>query len=104
MARDAIWITEFSGERRYHGFQAKEMLQAGVERQLESMGEAGRYVSKEFRVAHPEIPWRSIIGLRNILAHEYGEIKIDRVWAVAEENIPELIQLIGPLLPPLDEE
>jgi len=104
MQQAAIWITEFIQEQRYHDFQANKMLQSAVERQLEIIGEAARYVSKEFRVAHPEIPWRSIIGLRNILAHEYGEIKIDRVWAVAEENIPELIQLIGPLLPPLDEE
>jgi len=45
-------------------------LQLAVERSLEIIGEAARRVSPVFRESHPEVPWRRIIGLRNVLAHE----------------------------------
>lgn len=43
--------------------------------------------------------WEAIIGQRNILAHEYGEILVERIWLVAKENIPELIKHLEPLIP-----
>jgi len=49
-------------------------LMRATERSVEIIGEAARHVSPEFIAAHPEIPWRQIIGQRNILAHEYGQI------------------------------
>jgi Protein of unknown function DUF86. len=42
-----------------------------------------------------------IIAQRNVIVHEYGEIKQDRIWALAENRIPELVELIKPLLPSL---
>jgi uncharacterized protein with HEPN domain len=47
-----------------------------------------------FRNAHPEIPWRQIIGQRNVLIHEYGEVKQERIWKTVRENIPQLIELL----------
>jgi uncharacterized protein with HEPN domain len=72
--------------------------QLAIERALEIVGEAAGRVSKQFRDSHPEIPWRQIIGQRNVLAHEYGEIKQDRIWMVATENIPQLIDILEPLI------
>jgi len=63
------------------------------------IGEAAKNVSSTLRGAHPEIPWSSIIAQRNILAHEYGEILVERIWRVASERIPELIKLLDPLIP-----
>ena len=48
------------------------MRQLALERALELVGEAARRVSAAFQSAHPEIDWRSIVGQRNVLAHEYG--------------------------------
>jgi uncharacterized protein with HEPN domain len=79
------------------------MLRSAIERQLEIIGEAARRVSPEFQRAHLEIAWRNITGLRNILAHEYGEIKVDRIWLIATTNVVELIRLLDPLIPPIDE-
>ncbi len=79
------------------------MIQSAVERQLEIIGEAARRITPEFQHSHPEIPWRGIIGLRNILAHEYGEVRLDRVWQIASTRIPELVELLDRLIPPLDE-
>ena len=75
------------------------MLRSAVERQIEIIGEAARRVSKDFQEAHPEIPWRPIQAQRHVLAHEYGEIKHDRIWRVADVHIPELILLLAPLVP-----
>jgi len=61
---------------------------------LEIIGEAAGRVSTSFRNAHPEIPWRQIIGQRNVLIHEYGEIKQERIWKTVTENIPQLIELL----------
>ena len=63
------------------------------------IGEAANHVSESFKARHPHIPWKSIIAQRNILAHEYGEILVERIWRVATEKIPELIKAIEPLVP-----
>lgn len=77
--------------------------QMAVERALEIIGEAARRLSDTFKAAHPEIRWRSLIGQRNILAHEYGDVSQDRIWLVATEYIPELLCRLQPLItPPAD--
>ena len=55
-------------------FLADRILLRATERSVEIIGEAARRVSTPYMAAHPEIPWRTIIGQRNILAHEYGQI------------------------------
>ncbi len=78
-----------------------EMMQRGVERQLEVLGEAARHVSDAYKQKHPEIAWSQIIGLRNVVAHEYGEIQQHRLWAVVTDDLPKLVKLLEPLIPPL---
>jgi uncharacterized protein with HEPN domain len=72
-----------------------------AQRALEIVGEAANRLSKEFQEAHPEIPWRKMVGLRNVLIHEYGEIDHALVWTVVQEHLPVLVAQIEPLLPPL---
>jgi uncharacterized protein with HEPN domain len=72
-------------------------------RQLGIIGEAARKVSQETRNAHPEIPWSEIIGMRNRLIHEYSRINLQRVWDTIQNDIPRLITLIEPLVPPPEE-
>ena len=79
-------------------------LQLAIERCVEVIGEAAKNISETFKGKHPEIPWRSIVAQRNVIAHEYGEIKQDRMWALVEKKIPELAALIKPLVPPLPPE
>lgn len=92
-------VVEFVRGRTLSEYEEDLLLRSGVERQIEIIGEAARRVSKEFQEAHPEIPWRSIQAQRHVLAHDYGEIKHDRVWRVAETHVPELITLLEPLVP-----
>ena len=67
---------------------------------LEIIGEAARRVSTEFRHAHPEIPWAKIIAHRNVLVHEYDEIRQERLWKTATIDVPLLITPLKELLPP----
>lgn len=80
-------------------YEADLLLRSAVERQIEIIGEAARRISKEFQETHSEISWRPIQAQRHVLAHDYGEIKHDRIWRVAETHVPELIVLLEPLVP-----
>jgi len=92
-------IAHFVDGLIYHDFENNKMARYAVERQLLVIGEAANHLSESFKVQHPHIPWKSIIAQRNILAHEYGEILVERIWIVATEKIPELINDIKPLVP-----
>jgi uncharacterized protein with HEPN domain len=100
-ARD---VREFVKGASYDQFTSKKPLRYAVERQIMVIGEAAKRVSNTFKEAHPEIPWNSIVGQRNVLAHEYGEVLIERIWLVATRSIPDLIQLLDPLIPPPPQE
>jgi uncharacterized protein with HEPN domain len=83
----------------FYSYAQDKKLQLAVERALEIIGEAARRVSESYRQEHREIPWPSIIAQRNVLAHEYGEIKQELIWKVATIRIPELISLLERLIP-----
>lgn len=92
-------VVEFTQGRTLADYESDLMLRSAVERQIEIIGEAARRISKEFQEAHSEIPWRPMQAQRHVLAHDYGEIKHDRIWRVAEAHVPELIVLLEPLVP-----
>ena len=82
----------------YDALMADERTRLAVERLLEIVGEAARRVSPECRRRHDGIPWAPIIGFRNVLAHEYGEINYERLYAVVTKGVPELIREIEGIL------
>lgn len=83
-------------------FLGNRVLLRATERGVEIIGEAARRVSTNFAAAHPEVPWRQIIGQRNILAHEYGQIDHELLFKTATRDIPVLITQLETLLPPLE--
>lgn len=83
----------------YHAFTKDRRTQLAVERAVEIVGEAARKVSRTFQQAHPDVPWQKIVAQRHVLAHEYGEIKLDRVWRIATEHLPALVAQLAPLIP-----
>ena len=52
------------------------------------------------RDAHPEVPWGDIVGMRNRLIHEYFRVDLGKVWDTIKNDLPRLIALIQPLVPP----
>ena len=99
MLEAAQSVFRFVSGKTFEDYAADVMLQSAVERQVEILGEAANRVSTDFQSAHPDIPWRQIIGQRNVLAHEYRDIAAKLLWAVATEHITELIQKLEPLVP-----
>lgn len=74
------------------------LLQDGVIRQIEIMGEAAKRVSFEYRTAHPCIPWEDMAGMRDKLIHDYFGVDIEKVWLTTREDLPELKKQIQDLL------
>jgi uncharacterized protein with HEPN domain len=56
------------------------------------LGEASKRISTEFQNNHPDIPWRQIAGMRNVLVHEYDQVDLDVLWNVTQNNIPDLLE------------
>lgn len=84
-------------------FNKSELHQHAVLRLIQIIGEAARLVSEETRIAHPEVEWHKISGMRNQVIHHYFEINLDTVWQVISTDLDILISQIEPLLPPDDE-
>jgi uncharacterized protein with HEPN domain len=66
------------------------LIQDGIIRQLEIVGEATKRLSKELRDATSQIPWVDIAGMRDKLIHDYLGVDIGQVWYTAKEDVPEL--------------
>jgi uncharacterized protein with HEPN domain len=80
-------------------FLQDRVRRRALERMLELIGEAARRVTPVCQAEHPEIPWRRIIGQRNILAHEYGRIDPKLLYKTAREDMPSLIAALERILP-----
>lgn len=74
------------------------LLQDGVVRQLEIIGEASNNLSDEFQEKHSEIPWGQIISLRNRIIHAYFDINLEITWDIVRGDIPELKRQIERIL------
>jgi len=99
MLEAARHIVEFTGGFSSARFAEDKKTRFAVERELLVIGEAASHVSEAFRREHPDIPWTAIVGQRNVLAHEYGEILVERIWLVTQERIPPLIKRLSALVP-----
>jgi uncharacterized protein with HEPN domain len=79
-------------------FYQDELVQTWVIHHLEIIGEDVRTIPQDFRNLHPEIPWKQMNAMRNILVHLYFEINLDRVWAVVERDLPDLKSSVDAIL------
>ena len=79
-------------------FMASSILQDASFRQISIIGEAGTHISAETRAYHPDIPWRKIIGMRNMLMHQYFGTDLAFVFITAAEKIPELAERIEQII------
>jgi len=83
-------IEKFTKGKSKEDFIKEEMLSSAVIKKFEIIGEACSRLSEDFRTTHTNIPWKEIIGMRNILIHDYFGTDLEGVWNSIEEDLPKL--------------
>ncbi|MBP0029236.1 DUF86 domain-containing protein [Roseofilum reptotaenium CS-1145] len=89
---------------RYTNGVSRSQLAANDEKlsailyQITIIGEATKRLSQEFRQEHPEIPWREMAGMRDVIIHEYDRLDFDIVWDVVANKITELLTMLESVL------
>lgn len=83
-------IEEYVYGLTHDDFIENYLIQDGVIRQIQVMGEATKKISDNTRGKYPDIPWKDIAGMRDKLIHDYFGIDLDAVWDTVEKDIPVL--------------
>lgn len=96
--QDAIGKIETYTRKGRKVFFQDSLVQDGVIRNLEVIGEAVKHLSADVKKRHPAIPWRGITALRNVLIHEYFGVDLEAVWRVVRNRIPVLKRSVEQLL------
>ena len=86
-------IREYSAKGK-EDFFISPLVQDAVIRQLSIIGEAAAKVPKNLQERYPKIPWRNMVGMRNIIIHDYTDTDIPTVWMVVERDLPALEKMI----------
>jgi uncharacterized protein with HEPN domain len=100
MLKAARKVVEYATGLDEWSFMASSRDQDAILRQLTIIGEAAKRVSDEFRISHPEVPWRRVAGFRDVVVHDYFKVDLEEVWRIVQEDVPALIAVIEHLVPP----
>jgi uncharacterized protein with HEPN domain len=95
---DAAQAVQTYTEPGRGAFFQDRMTRDAVVRNLEVIGEAAKRLSQQLRDQTPEIPWRRIAGLRDIVIHQYDNVDYQEVWNVVEDDLPAFLDALQNLL------
>jgi len=82
----------------YDVFQRKSTYRNAIALCLLQIGELVNHLSDTFKTAHPQMPWKQIRGMRNLVAHEYSTMDVEVIWFTSIEDIPQLRSFCEQLL------
>ena len=94
-AREAV---AFAKGRSRAELDSDRKLSLSLVRLLEIIGEAAKGISQEFRDSHSDLPWKSMIGMRDRLIHGYFDVNLDVVWETVTKDLPALIAKLEKIL------
>lgn len=97
--RDALAeIAQFVSGMDEKTFYKDAKTQKAVVRDLEIIGEAAKNVPDEFKTGHPQLEWKGIIGMRDVIVHQYFGLNLRRVWRVIASDLPKLTAQVKQIL------
>ncbi|HNZ13905.1 MAG TPA: DUF86 domain-containing protein [Anaerolineaceae bacterium] len=92
---DSITTIETYAVSSYESFLEDEKTQDAVMFNLIIIGEAANRIAGEFQESHPEIPWSSMIGTRNVIVHGYDQVKLQIVWDIIHRDLAPLKEKVS---------
>ncbi len=88
-------IEEYTADYDFNKFKETSLVVDAVIRNFEIIGEASKMIPEEIQKKYPEIPWKKMYGLRNLIAHQYFGVDYEMIWEIAKNNLPkDLLQLM----------
>ncbi len=87
-------LAEFTNGITYDVFVDDKLRYYAVLKNIEIIGEAAYMLSADFKNAHPNIPWKSIINMRHVLVHGYASVLPELLWETATRDVPNLMALL----------
>ncbi len=95
---DKLALSYLEGKSKEESFKDTQ-CQDAVIRRLEIIGEAAGRVSSATTTKFPNLPWKKMVSMRNIMIHEYEDVDLGIVWDTVQNDLPPLIKLLSPLIP-----
>lgn len=91
MLEAAQKVVRYTDGRQADSFFTDEMAYDATLRNLEILGEAAKNIPAEIRQRYPDVDWRDVAGLRDVLAHSYFALDDDTLWKIVKTDIPRLL-------------
>ena len=82
-------IDEYIGDMDFIEFKRNYLIVDAVIRNFEIIGEASKNIPESIRLRYPSVPWKKMIGLRNLISHEYFGADYEMIWTITKESLPQ---------------
>lgn len=93
-----IRVLKYSKDLSYEELIKNDMVIDAIIRNFEVIGEAAKYIPEEFKSKYPELPLKEMVGMRNVLIHDYLGIDYKFIWQTIKEDLPELKQIVDRII------
>jgi len=91
---------DYVAGKSWDDFYDDMQCQDAVLRRVEIIGETAKHISPQTQKKYPQIPWRELRVLRNLVTHKYDAVDINQVWDTTQKRLPSLVNELSKIIPP----